>query len=777
MAKRLQGVDNRLSLEKPHVIQFPVNDICNSSCQMCNVWQKKLDSQISTADLAVILSNRLFAEVSGVGLNGGEPTLRKDLPEIASILVARLPKLRTISLITNALNAENVIAQIDALGVGLQDSNKIFSVMVSLDGVGDVHDRVRGRAGSFENAVRVIEHCLVSSAVDRLHLGCTVIRENIFGLHDLLDFAILKGVHIKFRLGIPHQRLYADELTEPFALSSAEKLHFGMFLEGAIRLYETSEIQKFFYRSLVDQLLNGSPRKAGCDWQHRGVTLSARGELLYCAVESDVLGSAIDCDSEKLYFNNKKHLHEIVASRCADCKHDYVGLPSPRVAARHFLVSLLDRLGLPLTQNRRRRISASINSITGARTFAKRLKAYRNIAEDLEKSSKWAPEEQNRKMRVLVVGWYGTETLGDKAILGGIVGVLRNSYSAIDIHLVSLDQTVSAVTLEQMPDLGDISICNVEDGLKLLTDIDLLIFGGGPLMAIDNMAEMQVFFEKAKHLKKKSVVAGCGVGPFGRQYHNQAIKAVLSSAAIRIYRDHKSLYNAQSIGISTNTDLVVEDPAFAWLQTSLSALPIAHNVENDGKFRLLLGLRDWPVEQYAGHFSRAKAYRIKEHFEECLIEFLIEIATKHKNLVLVPFPMCTNSHGGDDRWYLRSLLRKIPSLKDRFNTSYLSKELTPAEALNVFRMADAALAMRFHSLVFALDASLPTVAIDYTLGRGKVTSLAESYQVPHRSLEKIDTEFLVKEMTAIISSPKKVIPVKPATFPAMFGKVLRERFR
>ncbi|MFM6343810.1 MAG: hypothetical protein ACKPFK_01500, partial [Dolichospermum sp.] len=103
---------------------------------------------------------------------------------------------------------------------------------------------------------------------------------------------------------------------EPFDLTFAEKYHLSVFLENIIRFYETSEQQKFFYKSLIGQIMYGKPRAAGCDWQHRGVTLSARGKLLYCAVESKTLGSSISENSEYLYFANQDHLAEIVKTKC-----------------------------------------------------------------------------------------------------------------------------------------------------------------------------------------------------------------------------------------------------------------------------------------------------------------------------------------------------------------------------------------------------------------------------------------------------------------------------
>src|SRR5262245_1640580 len=91
----------RPSQRLPTVIQFPVNDICNSQCQMCFIWQRKRDDEITPEELSSILSNPLFRQIRNVGINGGEPTLRKDLGELTRVLIAKLPRLQGVSLITN----------------------------------------------------------------------------------------------------------------------------------------------------------------------------------------------------------------------------------------------------------------------------------------------------------------------------------------------------------------------------------------------------------------------------------------------------------------------------------------------------------------------------------------------------------------------------------------------------------------------------------------------------------------------------------------------------
>ena len=182
------------ALEKPHVLQFPVVDICNSQCQMCLIWENKKSTDITPEQLRAGLRNPLFSDVAVVGLNGGEPTLRKDLATLTTVLFEELPSLRGISLITNAYKHQDVIARIAEVGDVVRQHKGHFDVMVSLDGVGDVHDRVRGKPGNFDRALHVLEFARQSNLVHKLRLGCTIIRENVYGLHDLLDFALERKI-------------------------------------------------------------------------------------------------------------------------------------------------------------------------------------------------------------------------------------------------------------------------------------------------------------------------------------------------------------------------------------------------------------------------------------------------------------------------------------------------------------------------------------------------------------------------------------------------------
>ena len=753
-------------LEKPVVLQFPVIDICNSQCQMCRIWENKKSDDISSEGLRKGLRNPLYSEVTAIGLNGGEPTLRKDLGELAEVLFEELPKLRSISLITNAYRFEEVIERITDVGAVVQKHGGLFDVMVSLDGYGEVHDRVRGKPGNFERAQKVIDFIQASPLVSNVRIGCTIIKENVYGLADLFEYCQAKGLYIKYRLGIPHQRLYTENLLDPYALTIEDKYHVAEFLEGLIAHYETGEHQRFFYRSLIDQLIHKAPRKAGCDWQHRGATITSKGELLYCAVQSKTLGLIQNDDSQKIYFGNEEHLQEIIRTKCSDCNHDYVGIPPKQQYLKQLGLQAMRRFRLEPTVRRVYRLTG-LGALRGKRSFFARRERMMHLAELLPAASSSHGEVRN----VLICGWYGTETLGDKAILAGVIHGLREALGPVEITLVALHPYISEMSRRQMDELKGCRIVDPQEGVRAAAGMDLVVFGGGPLMAINELADMETIFLAARRNNVPTLIAGCGVGPLGADWHNDSLKNILSMASRRIYRDATSRGLAESLGVNTSTDIVAEDPAFTWLRNQRACLQ--NIVPPSDRKVLLLGLRDFPYVTYARHLGKEECQAAKRLYERVVIDALERLAILHPNLTIRPLPMCTNHFGDDDRWFYRRLFRGNARLQERLDLSLLGAELSPLTYCEAFRSAHAALTMRFHSVVFALGLATPTVAIDYTLGKGKVHALAKRFGVPYQSLSHLDADFIVNEVDGLLKKPH----AQAEGFEPEFSAAMREALR
>jgi len=84
----------------------------------------------------------------------------------------------------NSLVTEDVLNR-------LEDSN-IFNVQVSIDGVGETHDRFRGRKGTYERAINAIK--LLKDANYNVSISSTVTKQNMSEIPRIIDMAIDLGV-------------------------------------------------------------------------------------------------------------------------------------------------------------------------------------------------------------------------------------------------------------------------------------------------------------------------------------------------------------------------------------------------------------------------------------------------------------------------------------------------------------------------------------------------------------------------------------------------------
>jgi MoaA/NifB/PqqE/SkfB family radical SAM enzyme len=320
-------VTARYQPTKPHVVNMLANDICNSQCTMCLIWEQKRDKELTPEELRTILRDPLFSEVRHVGVTGGEPTLRPDLPDLYEALCQELPDLKGASGITNAINKEQVIDRLTRSAAVCHAHDTSFSFMVSLDGVGAIHDQNRGVEGNFETAIEVIEHFKTHTDIP-VAAGCTITKHNAWHVDELLEFCQRHDIYIRFRVAEYITRLYNSEQSDVIRnFSEDEAYHLALFFERLRRRYEPNAKYRRTYASIHGMLL-GQPRAIGCPYQSHGVVLDSQGNLQYCAPKSKVIGNALETSAMKAYTDHLDERRRIQDEECADCIHDYHAPPT-----------------------------------------------------------------------------------------------------------------------------------------------------------------------------------------------------------------------------------------------------------------------------------------------------------------------------------------------------------------------------------------------------------------------------------------------------------------
>ena len=151
---------------------------CNLKCRHCYMSSdaKKYQNELTTADAKQFIDDLADFNVPVLLFSGGEPLIRPDFFELADYAAKKgvRPTLST----NGTLITPEVARKIKDIGVGY--------VGISLDGLREVNDKFRGKAGAFEAAMNGIKNCV---AVDqRVGLRFTINHHNIQELENIFDF-------------------------------------------------------------------------------------------------------------------------------------------------------------------------------------------------------------------------------------------------------------------------------------------------------------------------------------------------------------------------------------------------------------------------------------------------------------------------------------------------------------------------------------------------------------------------------------------------------------
>ena len=679
---------------------------------MCDIWQQKKGREITPVELKKVLKDPLFSEVRGVGMNGGEPTLRKDLPDLAHELCNGIPKLRHISLITNGLNPNLVKARVKDLYSITKQAGVKLDIMLSLDGVGDVHDRVRGRRGNFAAVEECLNYFRTNKIGDSYRLGCTLIAENIEDAERLMLWAENQDVYCRFRVGIPHQRLYTKNKVEPFSLDDKQKFHLCNFLDTLISRYEKDNPKrKLFLHNLRNQIAYAMPRENGCFWKNEGVTLLSDGGFAYCAVESPTLGHLINGKNpaSELYYQNQNIREEILQNKCEGCLHDYEGRITP----------LKDRL-IVRTQQVFKKANfpmKPLNSLSFSMKLG--LNSYKLISKYISFKNKHI--RSNKNNNILIVGWYGTETLGDKAILYSIINELTTAgLSKNQILVASIEPYITEFTLKEFEPVSKCSVVSLSKAelMAKAGQFNQVIFGGGPIMSsIGYLCDIASIFKSVNEFGGQTIIWGCGLGPIRklkRDFLNKiAINQILKTADECVFRDRESLEIAKELvgpSISEKSNVAL-DPAFHWVRS------FARKGEESSKVGF--AIRNLPISEYFAGLN-VNPRELSKNFNKAIIS-LMKRHSKKKQVYL----QCMHRLpcGGDDRLYYLDLLGDKICEYD-----FSVKHRSPLEDISTLSGLNMLYGMRFHSVVFAIALGVPVIPIDYTNG-GKIESLCKLLQI------------------------------------------------
>jgi len=304
----LNGIRYRLLkiTGKPHrleSISIEITHRCMCRCRMCNIWRIPADvPDLELPVLLELLSSPELRSLRELDLTGGEPFLRDDLSEllrgVCELKAACFPELRTLSITTNGMLTERILAVTQEMLAPLEEQGVDLVLACGMDAADDLHDRVRNFPGAWRRLQETLSGlCRIREAHANLVLGIktTIIPLNARELNRIADYA---EKHQLFTIISPciitPNRFGNRDRVEDLRFRPEES-------NAMLRFFESPRFAWSGHReALVGYLRTGRMAKP-CSAGFNTLFIRYNGEVFGCPVIADSLGSIGDGRLESLF--------------------------------------------------------------------------------------------------------------------------------------------------------------------------------------------------------------------------------------------------------------------------------------------------------------------------------------------------------------------------------------------------------------------------------------------------------------------------------------------
>ncbi|MDY6830535.1 MAG: 12,18-didecarboxysiroheme deacetylase [Thermodesulfobacteriota bacterium] len=167
----------QFSIDKRPVVVWNITKRCNLKCVHCyaHATPQAQDNELSTDEGKALIDDLADFKAPVLLFSGGEPLMRKDLPELAGYAVKK--GMRAVISTNGTLIHEETAKALKDIGLSY--------VGISLDGGRAINDRFRGVHGAFDAALKGIDNC--QKAGIKVGLRFTINKFNVGEVPLLFD--------------------------------------------------------------------------------------------------------------------------------------------------------------------------------------------------------------------------------------------------------------------------------------------------------------------------------------------------------------------------------------------------------------------------------------------------------------------------------------------------------------------------------------------------------------------------------------------------------------
>jgi MoaA/NifB/PqqE/SkfB family radical SAM enzyme len=296
---------------------------------MCDSWRKPSKNELSLAEIEEVFEQ--LPRMDAVRLTGGEPFLRRDLPEITHLAQDKLRPL-FLHITTNGFLSERIVRFCEERRKDIP-----LHLLVSVDGVGDKHDQVRGTKDAWNRVVATLESLSPRQKELRLRLA---VNQTIIDAEGVEHYRLLR--EFLRPLGIRHNMVMAYDVSATYSMDAevnAAPRAVGQFttvgelaseqLEGLLREAEedladqprTARLgRRYYLRGLRNRLLEGRGHpNPKCVALSSHMRLMPDGPVPTCQFNTFSVGKLPDQRFDEVWFGDRVNRQRAWVRRCPGC--------------------------------------------------------------------------------------------------------------------------------------------------------------------------------------------------------------------------------------------------------------------------------------------------------------------------------------------------------------------------------------------------------------------------------------------------------------------------
>lgn len=294
---------------------------CNARCKSCFLWKeietKNEDEELEVDEIRKM--RRTLKDILWLQIGGGEPFLREDLPEVCNVFADT----DTIAIPTNCIDPERIEYKVKEI---LKNITSRLFLVLSLDGLEDTHDEIRGVKGNFNKVLETYQRVnRLRSRYPNFKIGINtvIMEENKNEITKIIDYVkrfFLLDMHaFEFLRGNPRSNLSSlpgiqkcRELI-PIIKSCISSYNYGGGWRGKVL-----KKVKLYEQDLILQTLQKNRKQIDCLAGQLSAVINPYGDVYFCEIVDGRIGNLRDFgyDFKKLWSSDKA---QDMRKRLKDC--------------------------------------------------------------------------------------------------------------------------------------------------------------------------------------------------------------------------------------------------------------------------------------------------------------------------------------------------------------------------------------------------------------------------------------------------------------------------